>query len=102
MFKSLKDWMNFPFQYKPFIRYNGAGTAQYGDVVNVRCYPVGDLRVVTDVDGAEVTSTTQLYVDGSVQINVLDQVIFNTAARKIIRVNDFYRNGVVDIRVVYL
>lgn len=102
MFESLKEWMNVQFQYKPFIKHNGAGTAQYDDAVNSLCYPVGDLKVITDVEGVEVTSTTQLYVDGSVQINVFDQVIFNNMVRKIIRVNDFYRNGVVDIRVVYL
>lgn len=102
MFESIKEWMNVKFQYRPFVRHNGAGTAQYGEAVNASCYPVGDIKVVANDDGVEVTSTTQLYVDGSTPINVLDQVLFSNAARKIIRINDFYRNGVVDIRVVYL
>ena len=102
MYDSLKSFIDVAYQYRPFLKYNGAGTAQYDKVIDSKCYPVGDTQVVTNEEGVEVTSNTQLYVDGTEPIKVRDQVIFNGEARKIIRINDFYRNGIIDLRVVYL
>ena len=102
MYGSLKAWINVPYQFRPFIKRNGAGTKQYGDTIDSLCYPVGDVKLVTDSAGAEVVSTTQLYVPGTEAIKLLDAVIFNGEERPILRVNTFYRNGVEDIKVVYL
>lgn len=102
MFNSLKQWINVPFQYKPFVRYTGAGTKQFGDTVDALCYPVGDVKLVTDRGGSEVVSSTQLYLFGTEAISVKDNVIFEGEERPILRINSFYREGVVDIKVVYL
>lgn len=102
MYASLKPWINVPYTIRPFIKYNGAGTKQYGDSISSLCYPVGDVKRVVDASGAEVTSTTQLYVPGTEVIKVTDSVIFSDEERPILRITDYYRNGVVDVRVVYL
>lgn len=102
MYESLKPWINVPCQIKPFIKRTGTGDKVFGDAVNALCYPESDIKHIVDASGAEVVSTTQLYVDGTQEIKVTDEVIFEGATRAIQRINSFYRNGVVDIRVVYL
>lgn len=102
MFDSLKAWINVPYQIKPFIKRNGAGTKQYGETIDSMCYPVGDVKLVTDSAGAEVTSMTQLYVPGTEQIKVTDDVVFNGEERPILRITSYFRNGTEDIKVVYL
>jgi hypothetical protein len=102
MFASLKAWINVPYQIKPFIKRNGAGTKQYGELIDSKCYPVGDVKLVTDSEGAEVTSMTQLYVPGTEPIKVTDAVILNDEEHSIIRITSFFRNGTEDIKVVYL
>lgn len=84
------------------MRRSGSGTKIYGDTVNSLCYPVGEVKLVTNTEGAEVTSTTQLYVDGTEAISVADAVVFNGREMPILSINDFYRDGAVDIRVVHL
>lgn len=102
MYASLIPWLSVKYHIKPFIRRNGAGEKTYGEPVESLCYPVGDIRLITNTDGAEVTSTTQLYLPGTEQIKVTDAVIFNGEERPIQRINEFYRDGFVDIKVVFL
>lgn len=102
MYASLIPWLSVKYQIKPFIRRNGAGEKTYGDLVESLCYPVGDVKLITNADGAEVTSTTQLYLPGTEPIKVTDNVIFNGEERPIQRIAEFYRDGVVDVKVVYL
>lgn len=102
MYDSVKPWINVPYQYKRFLRYNGAGVKQFGDVISSLCYPVGDTKFVTDVSGAQKVSTMQLYVPGNEPIKVNDTVIIEGEERSIYRITSYYRDGVVDVRVVYL
>lgn len=102
MYSSLKPWINVPFVIKPFLKYSGTGTKQFDTDVPSKCYPVGDVKLVTNESGSEVTSTTQLYVDGFESIKVTDNVVFAGEERPILRITDYYRNGKVDIKVVYL
>ena len=102
MYASLVPWINVPYQYKPFIKYNGAGVRILGDPVDSLCYPVGDTKFVTDVSGAQKVSTMQLYIPGTEKIKVNDIVLIEGEERAIYRITSYYRDGVVDIRVVYL
>lgn len=102
MYASLKPWIDVPYQYKPFLKYNGAGVRQLGDPVSSLCYPVGDTKFVTDVSGAQKVSTMQLYVPGDEGIKVNDTVLIAGEERAIYRITSYYRNGVVDLKVVYL
>ena len=102
MYNSLKPWLNVAYQYKPFIRRNGAGTKIFGDTVDSKCYPVSDVKLITDSKGAEVVSTSHLYVDGNESIKVTDSVVFEGEERPVLRISTFYTNGMPDIKVVYL
>lgn len=102
MFNSLKSWIDVPFVLKPFIKRSGTGTKQFSEDVNLLCYPQSDNILITTTDGAEVTSSTQLYVDGTVTIKVTDNIVFEGAERPIKHIATYYRKGVPDIRVVYL
>lgn len=102
MYDSIKPWINVPYQFKPFIKRNGAGTKLYGETVNSKCYPVCDVKLVTDNNGAEVVSTSQLYVPGTESIKVTDTVVFGNEERPIHRIASYFRNGIEDIKVVYL
>lgn len=102
IYASIKEWINVPFIIRPFVKRGGDGTKQFADNSSAMCYPVGNVKLVTDTAGSEITSTTQLYVDGNVSIKVTDNVIFSGEERPVLRVASFYRDGVEDIKVVYL
>lgn len=102
MYASIKPWINVPYTIKPFIKRTGMGTKVYDEPVDSVCYPVADCKLVVNVDGAEVTSTTQLYVDGNEAIKVTDSVIFGGEERPVLRISTYYRDGVPDLKVVYL
>ena len=102
MYASLRAWMNVPYSILPFERYNGAGTKVYGKRVDSLCYPTGDVRKILDASGSEVTSTATLYVDGNTNIKDTDTVVFEGRERSILRITNYYREGKVDIKVVYL
>lgn len=102
MYDSLKPWLNLPVTIHPFIKRNGTGSKQFGEDVRAVCYAQGETVFVKNVDGEEVTSNTQLYFDGNVTINVLDCVTFYDVRYNIKSIAAFYRDGRVDIKVVYL
>ena len=102
MYASLKEWINVPYEYNSFEKYDGAGNKIFGESTKSLCYPSGDVRFVTDVYGKQVVSTGQLYVDGSEPIKVSDMVIFEGDERAIHRITSYYRDGKVDIKVVYI
>ena len=102
MYASLKEWINVPYQYRPFVKYNGAGVRQFGEPVESMCYPVGDTKFVTDVSGVQKVSTMQLYVHGSEPIKVNDSVLIEGEERAIYRITSYYREGTVDLKVVCL
>lgn len=102
MYESLKKWINIPVTIKPFIKRSGTGSKIFGDALDALCYAEGSIKVVKNELGEEVVSNSQLYFDGSQDISVQDNVIFEGTEKHIISVNTFYRNGVPDIKVVYL
>lgn len=102
MYASLKNWINVPYAIRPFIKYNGSGTKVHGERIESLCYPTGDVRKILDASGAEVTSTATLYVPGDEPIKDTDTVVFEGRERSILRITNYYRDGVVDVKVVYL
>lgn len=102
MYASVKPWINVPYSILPFVKYSGDGTKVYGERVDSLCYPTGDVRKILDASGAEVTSTATLYVDGTESIKDTDTIVFEGRERSILRITNYYRNGKVDIKVVYL
>ena len=102
MFKSLKAWINLPFVFRPCIGRSGTGTKQFAANESGLCYAEGSVKVVKDAQGKEVVSTKQLYVDGNSSIKELDNVVFEGRESEIKSIGYFYRNGGVDLKVVYL
>lgn len=94
--------MNLPFTFKPYTGRSGTGTKQFAATVSGLCYATGEVEVVKDSQGKEVVSTKRLYVDGAIAIKELDNVIFENSESDVKAIGYFYRNGVVDIKVVYL
>ena len=102
MYASIKKWCNVTVQRIPFIKRDGAGDKKFDEAVNMLVYPVSEVKVVKNKLGVETTSNTQLYVDGDTTISEYDEVIFEGTQREIIAIVTFYRDGVPDIKVVYL
>ena len=102
LFKSLKSWANLPFTYKPFTGRSGTGTKQYAGAQSGLCYAEGSVKVVSNNEGKEVVSNKQLYVDGTSPIKELDNVLFEGRETEVKAIGYFYRNGLVDMKVVYI
>jgi len=102
MYNSLKKWINVDLQIKPFLEVDGAGVAVYGESVYTKCYPEEKIVTITDKNGVEVVSNTQLYLSGTTEINELDKVVLNGKDTQIKSISLFYRNGLVDLKVIYL
>lgn len=102
MLKSLKSWINIPFVFKPCTGRTGTGAKQFAADESGLCYAEGSVKVVKNSQGKEVVSTKQLYVDGTSAIKELDNVVFEGRETEIVAIGYFYKNGLVDMKVVYL
>lgn len=102
MFKRAKRFIDMPFSYKPYIGRTGMGDKKYGDIQEAKCYAEGSVKVVKNNAGTEVLSTTQLYVNGDVDIKELDMVSFNGTESEVKAISTFYAKGKAQIKVVYL
>ena len=102
LFKSVKSWANIPFEYRPFVKRSGTGAKEYEPIGTGLCYAEGSVKVVSNKEGKEVVSNKQLYVDGTHPIKELDNVLFEGRETEVKAIGYFYRNGLVDMKVVYL
>lgn len=102
MFRSLKSWINIPFSIKPFVKHSGTGDKTFGELINAKCYPVADIRIIRNFNGIDVTSNTQLYIPGSITIKSDDVIVYEGTEYAIQAISTFYRNGVADLKVVYI
>lgn len=102
MYESLKGWINVPVIVRPFQKRAGNGDKVFGENYTLLTYPVSKEEVVRNDKGVEVTSSRQLYVDGSAAIRRFDNVLFEDEDLPIQAIHTFYRDGVPDIKVVYL
>ena len=102
MFNSLKEWLDIPVVIKPYLKRTGTGTKEFGASRSELCYAEGEVKSITNKDGKEIKSMKQLYLDGKVTISELDNVVFEDRESEIVSIGYFYRNGLVDLKVVYL
>lgn len=102
MYASVKEWLNAPIELLPFIRRDGAGDKVLGQPMRVECYRVDEIKVVRNTQGIEVTSNSHIYLDGTQSISILDNIMLDGVETPIQAISTFYRNGVPDIKVVYL
>lgn len=102
MYDSIKPWLNIPVTIKPFIGRSATGDKLFGEPREVLCYPQGKVSIVRNWQGVEVVSNNHLYMEGSVQITKLDNVIFEGEDLPVQAVANYYREGMIDLRVVYV
>ena len=103
MYKSLKPWLNVPAEYKEVVKRTGTGDKVYGKTVKFMCYPSGQVKVVTDIRGAAVTSIAHLYTEGTLDIKITDTVVFEGRERDILSISTYYdTHGNPSCKVVYL
>lgn len=102
MYESLKPWINVPVTVKPYEKRSATGDKVFGEPYEILCYPQGEVNIVRNWQGVEVVSHNHLYVDGSTVITKLDSVVFEGEELSVQAISTFYRNGVPDIKVVYI
>ena len=102
LLKSVKSWCNLPARVRTFTGYDGTGKKTFNNPTNILVYAEGKMEVITNFDGKQVVSNTQLYMDGTIALQPLDEIIFEDVSRTIQHIGTFYRNGVADLKVVYL
>ena len=102
MYDSLRPWMDVPVVIKPYKGRSATGDKLFGEQRTELCYPQGEVNIVRNWQGVEVVSHNHLYFDGSVDITKLDNVVFEGEDLPVQAISNFYRNGVIDIRVVYV
>lgn len=104
MFKSLRGWLTVPIVIKPFDRRDGTGKPSFLDDVTTMCYPQGNITMVDDVNGNEVISKLQVYLDGNEELKITDVLVFRGEDHVIKSIGPVYdgNTGDVDMLVVYL
>ncbi len=102
MYDSLKPWINVPVTIKPYVKRSATGDKIFGASHEELCYPQGEVNIVRNWQGVEVVSHNHLYMDGSVQVSKLDNIVFEGEDLPVQAISNFYRDGKIDIRVVYV
>lgn len=102
MYDSLKEWIDVPVTVKPYLRRSATGDKIFDEPFTIMCYPKGEVNIVRNWQGVEVVSHNHLYVEGDTKITKLDNIVFEGDDMPVQAISTFYRNGVPDIKVVYL
>ncbi len=102
MFESIKPWINVPVVIKPYKGRSATGDKLFDEPYTVLCYPQGEVNIVRNWQGVEVISHNHLYMDGSVKVTKLDNIVFEGEDLPVQAISNFYRDGKIDIRVVYV
>jgi hypothetical protein len=104
--KALLSWLNSTIVWRKFLSQTGAGEPSYAQVSSFKAYIATSDRIVRSVEGEEVVSKTQLFVNGSdaTQITLKDELTLpNGSKPPIIGIDLLYdEKGIVDYGIVYL
>lgn len=101
MYESLREWINVPIVITPFVGRDARGDKIMGEAFTVDSYPVSEIKLVRNDNGVDVVSKRHHYIDASVKISCLDNVLFEGEDLPIQAIETFYRAGKPDILVVY-
>lgn len=102
MYDSIKEWINVPVTIKPFAGRTATGTKLFGEAHEELCYPQGEVNIVRNWQGVEVISHNHLYMEGSVNVTKLDNIVFEGEDLPVQAISSYYRDGKPDIKVVYI
>lgn len=102
MYGSIKPWIEVPVTVKPFLRRSATGDKIFGDEYTILCYPQGEVNIVRNWQGVEIVSHNHLYINGDEKVTKLDSIVFEGEELPVQAITSYYRNGVPDIKVVYI
>ena len=102
MYCSLKSWLDIPIIIKVFDKRTGTGAKLFNGSLETNCYISAEDKVVTNDEGVEVVSNTQVYLDGNINVHTMDCLILNGVEKSIVSIVVHYRKGVPDLKVVYI
>lgn len=102
MLSSMRSMMNLSATVKTCTGRDGTGKKTFSTSSKIECYAEGKVETVTNAQGKEIVSMKHLFVPGDCVIAELDSVIFEGKETEVKAISYFYRNGVPDIKVVYL
>ena len=102
MYESIRPWINVPVTVKPYLKRSATGDKLFGPEYQILCYPQGEVNIVRNWQGVEVVSHNHLFVDGNTCISKLDNVVFENEDLPVQAISTYYRDGVPDIKVVYV
>lgn len=102
MLKGVKEWCDMPVIIKPFLSYDGMGDKTYDVDIPALCYMNAAVTKKVTVDAVEIISTTCLYVNTVQVIKKTDVIVLDNIEYIIHSVDAFYRDGTIDLQVVYI
>jgi len=107
MYDSLKELVNVPIMYKKFVSTDSYGYSTFEDPIDILVYVEGKINTVVNVAGETVTSMSTVYIDNVINGNTFnigynDILIIGGISRRILALNSFFRNAIVDVWVVYI
>lgn len=109
MYKSLQEWVRFPFTFRRIEGKTASGDKKFSEVQEGLCYRVDNTEVITDKRGDSYVSRSQLYVPESLEITVDDLVTLNIWGetfidKEIHKIGRFFdgTEGQMSIQVIYL
>lgn len=102
MYDSVKPWLDVPVTIRPYLKHGATGDKLFGESFEVLCYPQGEVNIVRNWQGVEVVSNTKLYMEGHVTVTKFDSILFEGEELPVQAITNYYRNGRVDLKVVYV
>lgn len=106
MFESLKSWCVFPVYVHRYSGFSASGDALHATTVEYKCYHVDSMLAITDKNGKEYISNTQVYLPSGNDVSIEDFISFPdlSTPREIRKLGDFLDGNTrsISIRVIYL
>lgn len=102
MYQSILDWLDVEVKMRSFVKRDGAGDKIFKEPVMIYTYPVFETAVVKNPQGVEVTASHHYYVNGNVDVSVLDEILVDNTWRQVQSVDVFFRGGTPDLKVVHV
>lgn len=105
MFSSLVAWCNMPFTIERGSGMSASGDKVSNESIESEAYIVGNTVLITDKEGKEYVSKTQLYLPPEkAVVTENDKITYKGSTyeiRRLLEINN-WRTGAVDLQVIYL
>jgi hypothetical protein len=104
MFKHIESWCNYQIKIKRNDGHTLSGDIKIGVTEDAACYVADEATLITDKNGKEYVSRTQLYLGNKPVVNADDQIIYDAITYEIRKLN-LYRDGStneLNAQVIYL